>query len=161
MITYDHLLNIPYKIGVNDCYSLVRCFYKDNFGIELTDYARPTNWEDSNLNLYMDNYFHEGFRTIDVHPRDYRVGDAFLMAINSSKANHAAVYIGAGEVIHHPRDLLSRKSPYAGVLRNTTVAVLRHKDVPDLTAEEHVVDISERIPFFWRRLQNAGGTSGS
>jgi cell wall-associated NlpC family hydrolase len=29
---------------VRDCYELGRDFFRDNFGIELTNYARPHDW---------------------------------------------------------------------------------------------------------------------
>lgn len=42
--------------GSTDCYSLVRDFYKNEFGIELTDYARAEFWWNKGQNLYMDNF---------------------------------------------------------------------------------------------------------
>lgn len=130
-LNIDHLLGVSFKHGSDDCYGLARRFYKDNFGLSLPNYARPDGWWDLDMDLYM-VYFHDaGFRVIDVHPRDWRPGDAFLMTILAQRANHCALYLGSNEILHHPYGRFSEKVLYSGPWRNRTVAVLRHKDIQE------------------------------
>ncbi len=150
----DELVGRPFVIGSQDCYGLVRDFYRLNYQIELTNYARPDRFWEADINLYGDNFSSEGFSNIDVSPRDYRVGDAFLMAIKSQYANHAAIYIGDGKILHHFYNRLSSIDLYAGVWRNTTVAVLRHKEVPFTPPAADVIDYSTLLSRFSREKLN-------
>ncbi|WP_454287266.1 NlpC/P60 family protein [Rhizobium arsenicireducens] len=126
---YEHLLNRTFAYGKQDCYSLVREFYQDNFDILLPNFARPKAFWDHGINLYGDLYHKVGFYPLDCHPSEYRVGDVFLMAVRSEVANHVGVLVGHNLVAHHLWGRLSVAEPYRNLLRNTTVAVLRHKDV--------------------------------
>ena len=56
------------------------------------------------------------------------------------KTNHCAVYVGNGDVIHHPLGKFSEKTPYRGWLRELTTHVIRHKDMPEFKFEETVID---------------------
>ena len=163
MLKYDHLLGLEFDHGHVDCYSLVRNFYWDNFGIRLTDYARPENWWDHDLNLYADNFHREGFRVLDVHPVDWQPGDVFLMAIKSPVANHAAVLLPQGQIIHHFYGRRSIVEPYRYLWRNTTTHVRRHKDVV-LPEVEDQVNLMELLPDAVRQrlagfTQGTGGTA--
>jgi cell wall-associated NlpC family hydrolase len=68
-LRYEHLIGIEYKHGSNDCYGLIRRFYKDNFDLNLRNYARPHDWWNTDLSLYQLNYHKEGFRPLDAHLR--------------------------------------------------------------------------------------------
>lgn len=151
----DHLIGRKFIHGSADCYGLVRDFYRDNFGVQLRNYARPDDHWDAGHNLYMDCFFDEGFRVLHCHPLEWRPGDAILMAIRSPVANHAGVFIEGGQVLHHLWGRFSIVEPYAGLLRNTTVAVLRHKDV-NYTVTPTQLDLMEIIPdALQRRLASA------
>lgn len=141
-IKYDHLLGKEFVHGKDDCYELLRRFYKDNFNISLTDYARPNDWwvnEEYEFDLYKENYANEGFTALDDVPvRDLRIGDVLLIALPDGRrvskvlTNHCAVYVGDGYIIHHRLGKLSEKILYRSTYKNFTTHVLRHKDVPDL-----------------------------
>lgn len=150
MLNYKHLLGRPFKHGTTDCYGLVRDFYRDNFGLTLRNYARPDNHWDNGFNLYMELFHAEGFRPLDVLPMYWRPGDSLLMAIRSRVANHAAVVVEDGLILHHLYGCLSRVEPYRGLFRDTTVAVLRHKDV-DYQEPERTLDVMETLPDVLRR----------
>jgi cell wall-associated NlpC family hydrolase len=124
--------------GSNDCFGLLRCFYLDEYSIHINDYARPDHWWDQGLNLYMENYRKERFSIIDVEPDELRVGDVMLMAIRAPIANHCAIYLGNGEILHHFYGRLSNVELYKGVWFNTTVAQMRHKDVKAPTSYERI-----------------------
>lgn len=126
---YDHLTGRPFLYGKTDCYDLLRQFYIDNFDITLPNYARPKEFWAHGLNLYSDLYRKNGFYSLDCHPTEYRPGDVILCAISSEVANHVGVFVENGQVLHHLLGRLSMVEPYRAILRNTTVAVLRHKDV--------------------------------
>ena len=49
------------------------------------------------------------------------------MQLGADVPNHAAIYIGNGLVLHHPRDRLSCKDVYGGIWQKHTVMHLRHR----------------------------------
>lgn len=144
-LKYDHLVGLEFTYGTQDCYGLVRQFFNDNFDIPLTDYARPNDFWDHGLDLYNDNFYTEGFRVLDCHPAEWQPGDCFLMAIKSRIANHAAVLLPQGKILHHFYGRLSTVEDYRGLWRNTTTHVLRHKDVV-LPSEEETLNLTELLP---------------
>ena len=120
---------IEYKHGSNDCYGLIRRFYKDNFDLNLRNYARPHDWWNTDLSLYQLNYHKEGFRPLDAHPSDWRPADLFLMAVKSTKINHSAILLENGKILHHVPGRFSGVETYSGMWRNLTCGILRHKDI--------------------------------
>lgn len=143
-LKYKHLLGRPFVLGKTDCYDIARCMFRDNLGIELTNYARPKFfWHNDDMNIYVDNYYNEGFRLLDdVRVEDLRPFDCFLIAIpdprslNKTVTNHCVVYLGEGMVIQHRYGTFSSIERYKGSLRNLTTHTIRHKDVPDLRAAD-------------------------
>jgi cell wall-associated NlpC family hydrolase len=150
LLRYDHLIGLKFEMGKQDCYAVIRSFYIDNFGITLPNYARPTDFAERGMEMYRDRYIKNGFRPLDVHPSQYQPGDIFLMSINASVANHAAVLVENGKILHHIVGQLSNVTPYKGLWRNNTVAVFRHKDVvlPVTTSQESLL---EHLPAHVRR----------
>lgn len=126
---YQHLIGRPFNYKNQNCMHLVRDFYRDNFGIEFPNYACPKDFWDIDLDLYMTRYQKCGFYLLDCHPSEYRPGDVILCAVDSSVGNHVGVFVENGDVLHHLFGRLSIVEPYRLLLRNTTVAVMRHKDV--------------------------------
>jgi cell wall-associated NlpC family hydrolase len=142
MIRYDHLVGIHFEPGVHDCFSLGRQFFVDNFGLVITDYARPTDWRADNLDLIGAAYEREGFEKItDWREKDLRPGDVFCMAIGESKPNHFAIYVGDNMILHQLLGRMSAAEPYRDFWRNCTSYLLRHPSVPDLrpTPPEHEI----------------------
>lgn len=132
-VEYQHLVGRSFLLGVRDCYSIVRDFYFDNFGIELTDYARPKDWHSDIENIIRNVYEIDGFEMItDWKPKDLRPADIFCMSIGESEPNHLAIYVGDNKIIHHLYGRFSSDDPFRDFFRNTTGFVLRHPLVPDL-----------------------------
>lgn len=154
MITYDNLLGLPYIEGKQDCYEIIRRFFSQNFEIELPNYARPHDWWNYKLDLYMERYHKNGFSVIDVLPSQYQIGDVFLISYRSEVANHAGVLVDNGMILHHFTNRLSSIDPYRGVWRNNTVAVLRHKDVV-ITDNQTIVPIIDFVSPSTRRKIDA------
>jgi|HigsolmetaAR201D_1030396.scaffolds.fasta_scaffold33936_3 Cell wall-associated hydrolases (invasion-associated proteins) len=144
-LKYEHLVGRPFKFGVTDCYSIVRDFYADNFGIVLPNYARPNDFWEHDLSLYYRLYHKTGFRSLDVHPSEYRPGDVIVMALRAKVGNHAGVLLENGRMLHHVWGNLSTVVPYGGLWRNITVGVFRHKDVV-LPEVEETANIREFLP---------------
>lgn len=130
-LKYKHLLGRIFDHGTVDCYSLQRDFWKDNFDLDLPDYARPDDWWDFGMDLYTENFAKHDFVVMDIPVTDLQPGDVLLMAIRSSVPNHSAVYIGEGKMIHHFIGRLSEEADYTGFYRNRTSAILRHKSLMD------------------------------
>ena len=141
MLRYDHLMDRDFQFGKYDCFSLVRDFYADNFGIRITNYARPNEFWKHGLNLYIQFQEREGFQVIDFNPLTMRQGDVFVCAIMTAVPAHAAIHLGDGKVLHHlPKSNSSARhagrptvDPYKGLIRNSMCACLRH---PSVNTEE-------------------------
>lgn len=115
--------------GIYDCYSLLRDFYRREFGIALDDFERGVSgeWQSSDWNMFMSNYQRQGFYEID---KPFCKGDFVLMQIGAPFPNHAGVINGnAGCFYHHLTDRLSQESVYGGYWAKVTAKVLRHKDL--------------------------------
>jgi len=157
---YDHLIGIQFDIEKSNCYQLLRKFYRDNYSIELSDYACPTSWWEHEMDLFAALADDEGFEIITSHPNHWKPGDVIIMAINSSRGNHCAVLLDNGKILHHLYGCLSTVTPYGGTFRNTTVGVYRHKLVPKELAES-TVDIRELLPLHVRRRIENQTSTGS
>ncbi|MBD9544248.1 C40 family peptidase [Ensifer sp. ENS04] len=161
MLKYDHLLNIPFSYKTQNCYHTVQGFYAANFGIELPDYACPKDFWDHGLDLYMTRYRKCGFYPLECHPSEYQPGDIILCAIDSSVANHIGVFVENGQVLHHLLGRLSTVESYRALLRNTTVAIMRHKDV-QLDKTETTANLLDLVsPRIKRKLNEHLASSGT
>ena len=111
--------------GVVDCYSLCRDWYKRELGIELRNYPRRDRWWDHGENLYLENFTKEGFISIPV--TDAQPGDLLLMHLVSPVPNHAAIYLGDQQVLHHVQGRLSSRDVFGGYYLKNTACALRHE----------------------------------
>lgn len=58
---------------------------------------------------------------------ELQYGDFILMQIESNTVNHAAIYIGNGEILHHLYGRLSMRGVYGSYWLDRTRRTLRHK----------------------------------
>lgn len=138
---YENYCGRKFRFGVTDCYTMVRDFYKREFGIELRNYARYDKfWEDESL--YAKFFRNEGFRLVDD---GLEFGDLILVALGASVACHAAIYIGNGKILHHVQNRLSSIDRYDTIWKNWTVGVIRHKSNPGAASRPKVFDIMKGI----------------
>jgi cell wall-associated NlpC family hydrolase len=111
----QHLLNRYFVHGVYDCYGLLRDFYKHH-NIILPNFIRENIWWDNNIDMFGENFENAGFYNIYID--NIMPGDVILMKIRGSKtnnfANHCAVYIGDGLILHHLYNRASRIEPLSG-----------------------------------------------
>ncbi len=131
------LLGRPYRHGVDDCYSLVRDWYRISRDLRLPEVPRAWGWWDRRdpdaSSLYEQGYAAAGF--VDIDRAEAGVGDAVLMAFgHGGVVSHGAVIVEDGVILHHPaadrpwapgqlsrRDALARWIPHVR-------RVLRHRD---------------------------------
>lgn len=155
---YEHLLGKKYIPGIQDCASLIRSFYLENFSIELTDYARPDNWWQNGLNLYYEIFADEGFKVVDVPLNKLQIGDILLMAFGSKFPNHGAIYVGNGRVIHHVYGKLSNDSPIGHEMRDALLAIIRRPDIIVEEPEYQTLNLEDFLSPYWKqRLANDAG----
>ncbi|MDR5833360.1 Mov34/MPN/PAD-1 family protein [Caballeronia sp. LZ034LL] len=123
------LIGASFMHGVDDCYGIVRRYYRAALGLDLPDFERSGKWwTDAACSLYLDNYEAVGFFSLGFDAR-LQTGDVLLMAIASRYGvpNHAAVYLGHDEILHHLWGQLSRREPLPRYQRHVT-HVLRHRE---------------------------------
>ena len=108
----------PFAWGVQDCSGLAR----DYTGCNL-DFTRdePSLYGE---NLFEKHLSNAGFELVTDGPRP---GDVLLMSLKAKGiANHCAIYIGEGQILHHMVGRLSRKENL-GPLNRAVVGVARRK----------------------------------
>jgi cell wall-associated NlpC family hydrolase len=148
---YKHLIGRTFKHGSQDCFGLARDFYNENFDLGIPNYARPYEWWYKGLDLYMESFYDHGFRVVTEHPSQWRLGDAVLMAIRSKVACHCGIFVEPNRILHHFIGRLSTVDDYRGLWRNSTLAVLRHKDVVAPKPNVVQLDFMELLPNALRR----------
>lgn len=146
-VKYEELLGREYSNGKMDCYAVVRDFFKLNWGIELTDYARPHLWwRNPEVKLYENNYHKEGFKVVDIPLDRVEIGDCVLFCIGSAgQASHIAVYVGEGKFLHHFYNQRSVVEQLPRDFRRRIAGIIRHKDVPEIKPEKSSFDLTEDI----------------
>lgn len=118
------LIGREFSYGTLDCWTLVQDWFQRERGIDLAGHDTRDGWWERGEDWYMKNYKDWGFIKID--PDDLQEGDLILMQIRSPVANHAAVYIGNTQIIHHLYGRLSSRDVYGGYWREVTRATLRY-----------------------------------
>lgn len=118
------LVGREYAWGVMDCWTLVRDWYAEEWGLQLPDWVRPSpdDWE--RHPMFEDCWAEAGFRP--VAQSDIEVGDALLMSLNHPSINHVAVYVGEQQILHHIQGRLSSRDIFGGYYAKQTGRVLRH-----------------------------------
>lgn len=109
--------------GVADCYTLMRDAYH-LAGIDLPDFHRDDDWWKTQ-NLYLDNLAAGGFYRVSLNKA--QPGDVLLCCLGCSVANHAAIYCGNGELLHHIPEQLSKRERYTDKWQRRTHSLWRHR----------------------------------
>ena len=105
------LLGRPWVWAVTDCWSLIVDWYKEERGIELLDYERPTKIEEFTDDPVFERYLpSRGFRLLKPD-EPLMNGDVLAMSILGKGLNHVGIFID-GDVLHHSADRLSCREPY-------------------------------------------------
>ncbi|HFW3715374.1 TPA: C40 family peptidase [Salmonella enterica subsp. enterica serovar 6,7:y:-] len=119
-----HLTGRRFAHGVYDCYTLFRDAYH-LVGIEMPDFRREEDWWNKGQDLYLDNLEMTGFYRVSADRA--QPGDVLICCFGSPVANHAAIYCGNGELLHHIPDQLSKRERYTDKWQRRTHSVWRHR----------------------------------
>ena len=111
--------------GIVDCYTLVRDFFQREYGITLSDYHRRDQWWYNGENMYVDNFAKEGFSRVPI--QELQRGDLLLMNLQSPVPNHAAIYLGDQQILHHVQGRLSSRDLLGGYYLKSCDRVIRHE----------------------------------
>lgn len=117
-----------YEVGRWDCWGTVAAFYDQAFDIQLPNFARPLYFWDDGLDLINEGYQRAGFEVTDVPLARLAVGDVLVMAVGHRVANHCAVYVGQGQILHHLCERLSILEPLKVGWKTRTLWVGRRPD---------------------------------
>lgn len=101
------LENRPFIHAYYDCYSLIRSYYKQVMDISLKDYPREDEWWINGEDMYDQLFSDAGFAIISSQA-PLEIGDIVFMSIHSNVVNHAAIYLGDDNILHHLHGRLSR-----------------------------------------------------
>jgi cell wall-associated NlpC family hydrolase len=123
------LIDREFVYGINDCYSIVRDWYWQEFKIELGNYPRSgdtAKWDESGFDLIDRSFENEGFRVVNDEVRN---GDLLAMSMGdiNRNINHLGVYIGDDLFIHQLNKCKSRLETWGSPWRDYTIKILRHQ----------------------------------
>lgn len=107
-----------------DCYTLFRDAYH-LAGIDMPDFDREDDWWSQGKSLYLDHLEAAGFYR--VNPEDAQPGDVLICCFGSPTPNHAAIYCGNGELLHHIPEQLSKREGYNDKWQRRTHSIWRHR----------------------------------
>ena len=118
----------PWALGSYDCWGLIMAWHKER-GIILPDYRKPYEWwkPEHGENLYFDHYQDAGLMPTNQPPKE---GDVIIMQLQAPVWNHAGIYTGDNQILHHAFGRLSKYDLYSGWYQDHTVMVCRHKELP-------------------------------
>ncbi|WP_408633981.1 C40 family peptidase [Neisseria animaloris] len=111
-----------FEYGEYDCGALVRDAYM-LAGIDLPDHVRTDLDGDAENQQLIKHIEACGF--VRVSDGSLQAGDVFLTC-TGGRPDHAALYLGNGEMLHHAYNQLSRREPYNAFWRDFTHSVWRH-----------------------------------
>ena len=118
------LVGREFNFGIVDCYSLVRDYFKQELNIEIRDYFREDKFWEKGNSLYEDNYDKEGFRKVSLD--EIQKHDVLLIHLEANLPNHAAVYLGNQQILHHVQGRLSSRDILGEYYIKNTAFVARH-----------------------------------
>jgi len=146
-----------YQTGFNDCYTLVQRYFSARFGLELTNYARPTNWYMlKELDFFNKFFAKEGFEDTGCSSNHVRKGDVLLINLLKSPCdNHVAVYVGNNKILHHLQGQRSQVEEYSYKWRLRVSKVLRHPIVLMGIESKTITTLESQLPPMVRmRIKN-------
>ena len=140
------MIGLQYIPEVNDCFQMARKYFEP-LGIEIRDYAFPSDFWDYGDNMYGRLFEREGFYSVDIETWKPQVGDVLLVAgsVGVSFPTHLGILVEDNMVLHHYTNRLSAKDAFKGVWRRPLL-VLRHKSLKPVPTLTKSTDITELMP---------------
>ena len=118
-----HLRGREFVYGDADCCRLIQDAYH-LCGLDLPDCPRIDIDTDIKQQTLL-RHFEQSDEFECVH--GLRAGDVILTQSGSNTPEHAMLYLGDGEMLHHAHEHLSRREPYHQYWQKCTHSVWRHK----------------------------------
>ena len=122
MVNYQSLIGRQWEYGANDCFSLIRDFFKLK-GINLPDFGRPEDLEISE-SIFLQQAEAIGFRQVKWSQR--KAGDVLIMRLQTRTPMHAAILLPDEEILHQRQDSLSAIEPLRRYYVERVAAVFRY-----------------------------------
>ena len=124
------LVGREFHHGLLDCWSLCRDWYAREWGCELPNPPRGSEWwNDGSSDLYADAALVSAGFTRLADAGDLALGDLILMQVRSRNLvpNHAGIYLGDGQMLHHMYGRLSSRVVFGGYWRDCARSFWRLK----------------------------------
>lgn len=131
-------VNRPFLHGIFDCYTLVRDYYRREFGLWLpANIQRTYGWWEQGDNLYVDGAPKYAF----VNASDVKRHDLIVMKLGPVP-NHGAIYLGDGNILHHIGGRFSCVEKLTPFLKQSIAIVYRNERVQETLASlgDHPVE---------------------
>lgn len=128
--SYNRYVGREFKIGENDCFSLIRDYFKTEFKINIKDYHRAERWFDVSSHYFDTHYAEEGFvKVSEGYSEDIKKNDICLIKHfeGIKHASHAMIYLGNDFVLHHRRGSVSTIEKYIDAYKRRTMLIVRHE----------------------------------
>lgn len=122
MVNYPALTGKEYVYGTQDCYTVIRDYYKLK-GVLLPDFERPEDLDTAD-SIFLEQAELCGFYPVDFDLR--KVGDMVVMKLRTRTPMHAAIYVGDDKILHQRTNSLSAVEPFGRYYRQSVAAVYRY-----------------------------------
>lgn len=87
----------PYIHAVYDCFTILRDYFEVELGITLPAFAHDDEWWIHGKTHYLDHIQEYGFEQV----KDLQPNDVIFLCIRSTTPNHAMIYLGGDQGLHH------------------------------------------------------------
>ncbi len=122
---YHKYVGKIFEMGIEDCFSLVKRFYKNELKINISDYERGENWTSEPESPLDSRHKTEGFSKVDSL-KEYDL-IMFKSLNRKSFSGHVAVYLGDDLMLHNQRTSFSKVEEYSDAYKRLTNYALRHE----------------------------------
>lgn len=126
--SYDsNYLGRQWCVGLDDCYSVVRNYFRKTHGIYLGDYDRDESMGHEEAGVIAHHYEHEGF--VIVPKETARESDVLVFKTDKALPQHFGVLGVGNKFLHHPINGLSRWEPLTDRWLSRLISVFRHENL--------------------------------
>lgn len=118
-LKFNKYLGRDFEINKNDCFSLIREYYKDEKDISIFNYPRKDNWYKENPNIINDNYKKEGFIKIELN----NIIESDIVELNNF---HFGIYLEGDLLLSHERGKFSNIERLTNLLKKRITNIYRY-----------------------------------
>jgi len=115
-----------YLWRAGDCYTFVKDWYMQEWGISIPDFERDEGFWKKGQEIYLENFAKAGF--VEVPRHAMQKGDVLLMQVGGNITTHGAIYLDNNVIGHHLPGRLSSKDVLGQYYLDRITKVVRHKE---------------------------------